>query len=150
MLNLPMKSTRRITMEIRVFDSLPDEARKIRTDVFVDEQGFHDEFDETDKSASHLVAFDGNEAVATARIFFDSGRCVIGRIAVIKRLRGTGIGSEIIKAAEREIIKSGNGCAYIHAQQRARGFYEKIGYTAFGEYEPDQGYPHIWMKKDLK
>lgn len=137
-------------MEIKVFDSLPDEARKIRTDVFVDEQGFHDEFDETDKSASHLVAFDGNEAVATARIFFDSGRCVIGRIAVIKRLRGTGIGSEIIKAAEREIIKGGNGCAYIYAQLRARGFYEKIGYTAFGEYEPDQGYPHIWMKKDLK
>ena len=137
-------------MEIKVFDSLPDEARRIRTDVFVDEQGFHDEFDETDKSALHLVAFDGNEAVATARVFLDGRRCVIGRIAVIKRLRGTGIGSEIIKAAEREIIKSGNGCAYIHAQLRARGFYEKIGYTAFGEYEPDQGYPHIWMKKDLK
>lgn len=33
-------------MTIKCYDKLPDEAVKIRTLVFVEEQGFKDEFDE--------------------------------------------------------------------------------------------------------
>jgi hypothetical protein len=31
----------------------------------------------------------------------------------------------------------------------AKGFYEKCGDTAFGEIEPEEGCPHIWMTKKL-
>lgn len=138
-------------MEIKIFKSLPDEAKQIRISVFVDEQGFTDEFDEADNSSTHIVAFDGGKPVATARVFYDAAekRFVIGRIAVVKHRRGENIGTKIIEAAEKEIIKNDNKYSYIHAQKRAVGFYEKLGYASFGEMEPEQGYPHIWMKKKL-
>ncbi|WP_329887796.1 hypothetical protein [Pseudoramibacter faecis] len=43
-------------MEIRKQAGLPPDARTIRQTVFVDEQGFYDEFDALDKTATHLVA----------------------------------------------------------------------------------------------
>ena len=35
-------------MKIAIYESLPDEARQIRQTVFVEEQGFCEEFDRTD------------------------------------------------------------------------------------------------------
>lgn len=139
-------------MDIKVFDILPQVAKDIRIAVFVDEQGFQDEFDSDDNASLHLVAYNENKAAATARVFFDKtqNRYIIGRIAVIKEQRKNGLGAEIVHAAEN-IIKEKGGCtAYIHAQQRTVGFYRKIGYTAFGDTELEQGYPHTWMKKALK
>ena len=42
-------------MNILIYDTLPDEAAEIRRAVFVEEQGFHNEFDEIDKRAKHIV-----------------------------------------------------------------------------------------------
>lgn len=42
--------------EIKLFSTgLPEDAKQIRTAVFVDEQGFHEEFDETDDISIHAV-----------------------------------------------------------------------------------------------
>ena len=38
-------------MEIKVYHTLHEDAVKIRKEVFMKEQGFHDEFDETDQTA---------------------------------------------------------------------------------------------------
>ena len=139
-------------MDIKVFDVLPQDAKDIRIAVFVDDQGFHDEFDSDDNASLHLVAYIENKAVATARVFFDKtqNRYIIGRIAVIKEQRKNGLGAKIVYAAENIIREKGGRMAYIHAQQRAVGFYRKIGYTAFGDTESEQGYPHTWMKKIFK
>ena len=139
-------------MDIRISDILPQDAKDIRIAVFVDEQGFYDEFDKDDDASVHLVAYIENKAAATARVFFDKvqNRYIIGRIAVVKEQRKNGLGAEIVRAAENVIKERGGGTAYIHAQQRAVGFYRKIGYTSFGETELEQGYPHTWMKKALK
>ena len=56
-------------MTIKCFDKLPDEAVKIRTLVFVEEQGFKDEFDSIDEIATHIVMFDGDNPVAVGRFF---------------------------------------------------------------------------------
>ena len=40
-------------MEIRSYHSLPQEAVLVRTKVFVEEQGFQNEFDDIDDSALH-------------------------------------------------------------------------------------------------
>lgn len=46
------------SLEIRVYTHiLPAEAQKIRQAVFVTEQGFQEEFDQTDRISIHLVAF---------------------------------------------------------------------------------------------
>ena len=44
-------------MQIKCYDTLPPEAVAIRKTVFVEEQGFKDEFDKTDDHAMHLVAY---------------------------------------------------------------------------------------------
>ena len=72
-------------MEYRFYDTLPDEAFQIRREVFVEEQGFRDEFDEDDKRAVHLVVFEEGRPIGTCRFFKkseDGAGYLIGRIAV--------------------------------------------------------------------
>lgn len=56
-------------MNIRVYHTLPGDAVMIRKEVFMKEQGFHDEFDETDQTASHIVLYIENIPAATCRFF---------------------------------------------------------------------------------
>ena len=44
-------------IEIRTYDTLPEEAVRIRREVFMEEQGFAEEFDELDGRAKHLVLY---------------------------------------------------------------------------------------------
>lgn len=139
-------------MKIKYFDKLPDESREIRIKVFVDEQGFREEFDTQDNNAIHFLAFaDDENAIGTCRIF--QGECegeyYLGRLAVLKECRGTDVGRSIIKAAENYITSINGRSIKLHSQLHAKGFYEKCGYTAFGEIEPEEGCPHIWMAKSL-
>ncbi len=136
-------------MNVRIYDALPDEAVEIRRNVFVEEQGFHNEFDEIDKHAKHILLYDNNFPVATCRFFEDdaAGNYFIGRLAVIKQYRGKNLGSLLLKCAETEIEKNGGKYAFLHAQIGAVKFYEKNGYMKYGEMDFDESCPHIWMRK---
>ena len=137
-------------MTTKVYEVLPEAAREIREKVFVEEQGFMDEFDDADASARHLVALDDGKPVGTCRFFpIADGAYVIGRIAVVAECRGKGIGALLVLAAEREIALSGGSRAVIHGQTRVRSFYEKLGYTPFGDSDDAEGVPHIWLQKLL-
>lgn len=136
-------------MEVKIIDTLPDEARYIRTKVFVEEQGFKEEFDSEDKKATHIVLFDEGKAVATCRFFARDDDFLIGRIAVLKEYRGRHIGAMLIKTAEEEIKKKGGRRLAIHSQKRAKDFYIKQGYVAEGEEDFDEGCPHVWVYKNL-
>ena len=136
-------------MDIKFYNSLPEEAKKIRELVFIKEQGFHDEFDEIDSYAKHLVLSDNGNPVATCRFFqeTESRHYVIGRIAVIKQYRGQNIGADILKIAEEKIYQLKGTHISLRAQLRAKGFYEKQGYMPYGEIDFDEDCPHIWMRK---
>lgn len=97
-------------METKIYNQLPDEAKEIRLEVFVKEQGFEEEFDDIDETAAHIVLFDGSHPVGVCRIFTDpgSGRVMIGRVAVRKAFRGRGLGADIIKAAEEYAAENGS------------------------------------------
>ena len=138
-------------MEIRVYHRLPEEASEIRKDVFICEQGFESEFDKTDTEATHLLLFRDGIPAGTCRFFpgEKDGDYLIGRLAVRKEYRGLGLGAELMKAAEEEILKEGGAAVFLHAQQQARPFYEKQGYSAFGDGDLEEGCPHIWMRKQL-
>ena len=138
-------------MEIKVYHTLHEDAVKIRKEVFMEEQGFHDEFDETDQTAVHLVLYIDKKPAATCRFFpgQTQGEYIVGRIAVEKEFRGNHLGSHILSAAESEIRNIGGNKVRLHAQQQAKLFYEKQGYAAFGEPDFDEDCPHIWMKKEL-
>lgn len=138
-------------MIIKGYSFLPDEARHIRQTVFVEEQGFNEEFDTIDNTALHAVAFDKENPVATGRIFpsEQDGTYLLGRLAVMKDYRKSGVGSEMLKFLENEAVKLGAGKIELHAQFRAKGFYEKNGYTAEGDIFLDESEPHITMTKAL-
>lgn len=138
-------------MKIEIFDNLPDEAKYIRETVFVKEQGFTDEYDEKDAVAKHFVMFDEEKAVATCRLFEtdEPGVYMFGRMAVLKDLRGQGLGRKMIDFAEKFVRKNDGNAVILHAQLRAKEFYKKNGFTAYGKIECEQDQPHIWMKKEF-
>ena len=131
----------------RISPSLPPEARAIREEVFVREQGFVNEFDETDERAVHVVLYCGGEAAGTCRVFAEGGRAHAGRVAVRRALRGQGAGGMLLAAAEAAAREMGFAEVALAAQVRARSFYEKYGYAACGEPFDEEGCPHILMTK---
>ena len=46
-------------LHMKVYPALPTEAASIRKEVFMEEQGFVEEFDEIDHQARHIVVFKG-------------------------------------------------------------------------------------------
>ncbi len=137
-------------MTHRFYSTLPEEARLIRTEVFIDEQGFHDEFDDKDNSVTHVVLFDDNIPIATGRVFPESKQIYYaGRIAVRKHYRGKNYGAEVMKLLENKAKEQGAEILAVSAQCRAQRFYEKLGYTASGDVYLDEYCEHIHMEKKL-
>ena len=139
-------------MKILSFNFLPQEAITIRQKVFVEEQGFKYEFDDVDNVAIHLVLFDDYKApIATCRVFWSKERntYILGRLAVTKEERGKNIGKTIVEEAERCVQKMGGKEIQLHAQCRITSFYERLGFTTFGDIEYEENCPHIWMKKEI-
>lgn len=126
-------------------------ARNLRQAVFVEEQGFKQEFDETDQLARHvLIRADGVPA-ATGRAFpgASAGIYTIGRVAVAKPLRGAGLGRVVMEELERYIRAQGGVMVELMAQEQARGFYASLGYQPTGETCMDEHCPHVMMRKAL-
>ena len=139
-------------MEQRIVKGIENapEARLIRQAVFVDEQGFKNEFDDIDSTAYHGILTENGSPVAVGRLFTENGEYHIGRIAVMKPYRGKGLGREVVELLESKISELGGGMAVLSAQVRVKGFYETMGYTAFGGEYLDEYCPHISMKKLIK
>ena len=131
-------------------NAVPKEAAGLREEIFVQEQGFTDEFDEYDSKAVHLVIFDGEEPVATLRFYDEGGGSYhIGRVAVKKDRRGEGLGRLLIDEAVKEIRLLGGSALTVGAQEDKAGFYSRCGFSQSGERYFEQNYPHIPMKKDI-
>lgn len=136
-------------MQPKLYHTLPEDAKAIRQRVFVEEQQFHNEFDEIDDRATHLVLYDGEQAVATGRMYEEDGVAILGRIAVLPAYRGQHLGAEVIRLLEQEAVSAGFHKAALSAQCRAQGFYEKLGYRPMGEIYFDEYCEHIHMEKEL-
>lgn len=130
---------------------LPEEARLLRTLIFIEEQGFVREFDDLDAAAVHIVAFDGDKPIGTCRYYpRPDGSYAIGRIAVAREYRGKGVGSALVLEAERRVALLGAKTTVVSAQLRAAGFYRSLGYTEQGSPYPEEHVPHILMVKGIE
>ena len=112
-------------MNYKKYTGLNDDIIKIRTEVFIEGQGFKDEFDEIDKTCSHIVLYDGGICVATCRYYQEGGTYHIGRVAIIKEYRGKHLGNKIMQIAEDYIKKDGGQTIEVSAQVRVSEFYKK-------------------------
>jgi len=128
-------------------DDLAD-AHAIRRTVFIEEQNVSeaDEHDGTDGACIHLVAYDNDAPVSTGRIMITRDDFIIGRVATLKSHRGRGIATGVMQALIDACVVMGGERQILHAQTSARVFYEKLGFTAYGEEFDDAGIPHIAME----
>ncbi|MGH4027650.1 GNAT family N-acetyltransferase [Actinomycetota bacterium Odt1-20B] len=135
----------------------------VRKEVFVSEQGVPEdlEYDEYDAGATHVLAVrqDG-VPVGTGRLLSGAAAAVknggdvsvgsLGRLAVTRAARGLGIGAALVTALEEAARERGLTAVDLHAQTQAMGFYERLGYVAYGPEFPDAGMPHRSMRKTLR
>ena len=100
------------------------------------EQGFVHEFDDKETLSTHIVAYDGDAPVGTCRYYpLPDGEgevFAVGRVAVGKSHRKSGLGSALVAAAELEIRLAGGKEIRISAQVRASAFYGKLGFVPYG------------------
>lgn len=124
----------------------------LRKDVFVEEQNVpvELELDEYDATATHFLMRDANGApVATARLLNKHGLAKIGRVAVLKAVRGQGLGLELMRAVLDEARRQGFREAVLDSQTYAILFYERLGFVAEGDEFDDAGIPHFLMRRSL-
>ncbi len=131
----------------KAYTYVTNEARYIRETVFLEEQGFQSEYDEIDDIAVHIVLFEGDTPVGCCRYFQKDGAYYIGRLAVLRPYRNRAFGIRLMTEAQAHIQEEGGQRILLHAQCDKQGFYEKQGYTAFGDIAYEEHCPHIWMEK---
>ena len=114
----------------------------------MDEQGISAEidFDGLDATAVHALAYLNDNAVGTGRMLADGH---IGRIAILKEYRGQKVGSKIVCSFIDEAVKKDYRRVYLGSQKHANGFYQRLGFTAYGEEFIDAGIVHMSMEKVL-
>ena len=139
-------------MEYKLFAQyLPKEAIDIRYQVFALEQGFkeEDDLDVLDNESIHILVFENDIPIATARMFKTNDSTYhIGRLAVLKEFRNKGVGSFILSIFEKYAKENNASVVELGSQIDKVGFYEKNGYTKYGDIFNDAGYPHILMTKN--
>jgi predicted GNAT family N-acyltransferase len=129
-------------------------ALALRFSVFCDEQGFSRDVepDHLDPVAHHAVAIsETGEILATGRWVphpQHPDMAKIGRMAVRRDLRGTGIGTAILRALLTDAESTpGITRAGLSSQAHAVPFYARLGFVAVGEGYLEEGAPHQWMEK---
>ncbi|MET7442199.1 GNAT family N-acetyltransferase [Streptomyces sp. NPDC004082] len=135
----------------------------VRKEVFVVEQGVPQdvEYDAYDAGgALHVLAVrDDGVPLGTGRLLYgeeaaartggDPAVGSLGRLAVKREARGLGVGAALVRAIEDAARGRGLAAVDLHAQTHALGFYERLGYVAYGPEFPDAGIPHRSMRRSL-
>ncbi len=137
------------------WDELGRDAAKVRTEVFVEEQRIplDEEWDESDAVALHAVTFNAlGQPVATGRLVAEApgSSSRIGRMAVLRVLRGSRLGSQVLQLLVDAARRRGDREVVLHAQRSAEGFYRRAGFEARGEPFHEVGIAHIEMTLPLK
>ena len=138
-----------VMAQIKSFKILPEEAINIRTKVFVEEQGFKEEFDTIDKIAEHLILFADDNPIGTCRYYKKDDSYYFGRLAILKEYRNKNYGGLLLKEAINNLKKVNAHKVILNSQLSAKDFYIKHGFLQEGEVFYEEGCPHIKMYLNL-
>ncbi len=140
-----------MTLSIALTDDI-ETCLALRRVVFMQEQGVSEaeEIDGRDSDALHLLACLNGKPAGTARILLQGNTGKIGRVCVLAEQRGKGLGAALIRAC-LDVLRNQEGVsrALLGAQVQALGFYEALGFTAFGPVYDDAGIPHRDMERGI-
>jgi len=81
--------------------------------------------------------------VGTGRVLEDGH---IGRLAVLKHLRGTGLGAQLVNALVESSRDRQLSSVYLGSQVQAVDFYEKLGFSVYGEPYQEADLEHVYME----
>ena len=129
-----------------------DALAKLRTDVFVEEQNVPVEIimDGLDAAGVHVAARDtAGNLIGTGRMILHPSVPRIGRMAVMKSWRCTGVGGQILKKLCDAAKQRGFGEVMLHSQTHASPFYFKHGFLSHGSEFFEAGIPHQEMRKHI-
>ncbi|MBE4735975.1 MULTISPECIES: GNAT family N-acetyltransferase [Streptomyces] len=153
-----------VSYEVRVADGPADREAcfAVRGQVFVVEQGVPEdlEYDAYDAGAVHVLAVrDDGTPLGAGRLLYgeaaagktggELGVGSLGRLAVVAEARGLGVGVALVRAVEEAARERGLTAVDLGAQTHALGFYERLGYAAYGPEFSDAGIPHRAMRRRL-
>jgi predicted GNAT family N-acyltransferase len=131
-------------------------ARALRHEVFVQEQAVPAEIevDGLDDECQHFLARlsqtepDAGKAVATARARTTKHGWKIERVAVARAQRGRSVGAALVRYI---LTHAPRGLSvYVHAQESALGFWQRMGFVAEGPGFVEGGIPHrvmVWAAR---
>ena len=150
------------------------DAALVRRAVFMDEQGYENEFDQIDEAPSciHVTLYVDGELAGCSRVFpeeleratdseapvspacdMDEGVAagetyIMGRVAVLPAMRRRGLASKIVETSDSAARDAGARLIKLHAQEYVLPLYGKAGYTQIAPVDfEDEGQPHAWMAK---
>ncbi|MGW0774286.1 GNAT family N-acetyltransferase [Streptomyces sp. NPDC002835] len=137
----------------------------VRKAVFVAEQQVpedieYDAYDAEHADTIHVLAVGADGlALGTGRLLHGASAIAktggdltvgaLGRLAVRAASRGLGVGAALVRALEGAGRRRGLAVVELHAQTHALGFYERLGYEAYGAEFLDAGMPHLAMRRTL-
>jgi YbgC/YbaW family acyl-CoA thioester hydrolase len=143
------------TLQLGPWQQLQTQASSVRRTVFIDEQGVpeHEEWDADDAHALHAVVRNlAGLPLATGRLITQGepeGQGRIGRMAVIRSARGSGVGAQVLQALVQAAAEKGCQRLTLHAQCAAMAFYARAGFVPEGAMFDEVGIPHQTMIKAL-
>ncbi len=124
----------------------------VRQEVFILEQSVPAELelDEFDSLAAHVLAYQDTHCIGTGRLTdLGGGKAQIGRMAVLAKFRGKGVGKQILRKLVDLATSQGVREIILHSQVSAIPFYEKLGFQAQGDVYDEAGIPHRNMMLTL-
>ncbi|ETR93736.1 MULTISPECIES: GNAT family N-acetyltransferase [Acinetobacter calcoaceticus/baumannii complex] len=130
------------------WEQLGQDAKYIREQVFIQEQGIapEDEWDDLDTIVLHFIVYDKEQPIATARLLPQHS---VGRVAVLMPYRKQGIGKILMQYIIEYAHQHKLPYLKLSAQTYVTAFYEALGFKVQGEVYQDCGIPHIDMVLEL-
>lgn len=110
----------------------------IRNAVYIGEQEcpYSEEYDGNDLSATHLLAYMGDEPVGSLRLRFFAGFAKLERLAIRKEFRKSRAAFQLVWAALKFCQKKGYARVYAHSQVRLVNFWNRFGFHVIEGAQP--------------
>ena len=109
------------------------------------------EWDDADAICVHAVAMNRfGVPLATGRLLEHvPGVAKIGRMAVVRAVRGSRVGRAVLDALMKAARARGDHEVVLHAQLSAAPFYSRAGFSERGTVFEEAGIPHVEMVRSL-
>ena len=98
----------------------------------------------------HLAAFEADALVGTVLLKPANAALVrLRQMAVAPHRRRTGLGTDLVRFAERVAVGQGFGTVELNARTAVEPFYAALGYRRTGEPVLHMSIPHVIMSRSL-